>query len=103
MAERSAYRIPIRLNLRYKENGRYYSGITKNLSENGIFVISDEVTIIDTPLITIELPVKKSMLKLSGKRVRSIHVTPNKSGFGVLLDNPPLEYTDYIEELLLSL
>jgi len=103
MAERSSFRISIRLGIRYAENGNFYNGIIKDMSESGMFVLSDRTDYPENSTITIELPVKSESMKLSGKLVRKFCSGMNKSGFGVMFDAPPREYIDYIEELLLTL
>lgn len=103
MAERSSFRIPIRLSIKYAENGAFHNGIIKNMSESGMFVLADQIDHPENSIIKIELPVKKESLHLSGKLVRKFRSGMNESGFGIMLVDPPREYIDYIEELLLSL
>jgi len=103
MSERSAFRIPIRLNMRYGENGTYHDGIVNNMSESGICVLTEHISMTDNSLLRIELPVKNKHLILSGKLARVFQSRFNKRGLGIMLIDPPQEYIDYIEELLLTL
>jgi hypothetical protein len=103
MGARASFRIQIRLGIRYAENGSFYDGTVKDMSENGMFVISERTDYPDNTTITIKLPVKNESMQLSGKMVRMFRSGMNNSGFGVMLDDPPQEYIDYIEELLLTL
>jgi len=103
MSERSAFRIPIRLGMKYTENGIFYDGTITDMSESGIFVLVDRTDYPENSIINIKLPVKNDSLHLSGKLVRKNRSGINKRGFGVRLIDPPPEYIDYIEELLLTL
>ncbi|UCH80550.1 MAG: PilZ domain-containing protein [Nitrospiraceae bacterium] len=101
MVQRSSYRIPIRLGITYAKNGKAYNGTIKNMSDSGLFVLAEQT---DHPedSIVLELPVKKRTLKMSGRLIR-INRSGNNSGFGIRLIDPPQDYIDYIEELLLTL
>ncbi len=103
MTERSAFRIPIRLGIKYTENGINHNGTVKDMSESGMFVLAERSDYPENAIIKIELPVKDASLHLSGKLVRKFRSGMNKNGFGIMLVDPPQEYIDYIEELLLSL
>ena len=103
MGGRATFRIPIRLGIRYAENGTFHNGMINDMSENGMFVLDDRTDYPDNSIINIELPVKNEHLHLSGKLVRKTGSILNKRGYGIKLIDPPQEYIDYIEELLLSL
>ncbi len=103
MAERSSFRIPIRLSIRYAENGTFHNGIIKDMSETGMFVLSEQIEHPGNSTIKVELPVKNRHLHLSGKLARRFRSGLNNSGFGLMLIDPPQEYIDYLEELLLTL
>ena len=103
MAERSSFRISIRLSIRYAENGIFHNGIIKDISESGMFILSEQINHTENSTIKVELPVKNKHIHLSGKLARNFRSSVNKNGFGIMLIDPPREYFDYIEELLLTL
>jgi len=100
MAERSSYRIPMRLSIRYAENGTSYNGIIKDMSESGMFVLAEQIDHSENSMIKVELPVNNNRLHLTGKLIRIDELNLNKKGFGISIIEPPQEYIDYIEELL---
>ena len=100
MSERSAFRIPIRLSIRYTENGSFHNGIIKDMSESGMCVLAEQIDHTENATIKVALPVNKRHLHLSGKLTRNFRSSLNKSGFGIMFIDPPQEYIDYIEELL---
>ena len=103
MAGRATFRIPIRLGIRYGENGAFHNGIITNMSESGLFVHDARTDYPENSFINIKLPVNNESLHLSGRLIRKDRSTSDKRGFGIKLVNPPQKYIDYIEELLLTL
>lgn len=103
MAGRATFRIPIRLGIRYGENGAFHDGIISNMSESGLFVLDAQTDYPENSIIHVQLPVQNESLHLSGRLIRKERTTSNDRGFGIKLVNPPQKYIDYIEELLLTL
>ena len=97
MAGRATFRIPIRLGIRYGENGAFHNGIISNVSESGLFVFDARTDYPENSIIHITLPVKDESLHLSGRLIRKERTTSNQRGFGIKLINPPQKYIDYIE------
>ena len=100
MARRGTWRIPIRMKVMLEAGGREYPGTVTNISENGMYITTDQCPGDDTAQFRIAIPVNDSMLHVPGTLVRRAMMNGGCLGMGVTLQNPPQSYIDFVENLL---
>ncbi|MDH3258961.1 MAG: PilZ domain-containing protein [Deltaproteobacteria bacterium] len=100
MAKRVTWRIPIRLNVKVRSEGRECTATVTNLSEYGMFISTDDSGLCEHSQCDIAIPVKEGTLHVPGKLVRRIKVDGGCEGIGIEIIDPPKKYLDYVENLL---
>lgn len=102
MARRTSWRIPIRMNVRCCIGNNVSSGTVTNLSENGMFIDTEETCFSEDSQFEVTISLKKEDMRLSVKIIRSVKINSH-FGMGVEILNPPQKYTDFVENLLFVL
>jgi uncharacterized protein (TIGR02266 family) len=100
MEKRICKRIFRRLEVKFTSDSVSRTGITSNLSENGMFVRTRKVLNTGTKLdLELALP-SGEIIKLRGRVARAI-ITPlhDKDGMGIELIEIPPKYTEFIKTL----
>ncbi len=100
MAKRVTWRIPIRLKVKVKSEGRECAATVTNLSEYGMFMNTDDSGLCELSQCDISIPVREGTLHVPGKLVRRTKVNGGCEGIGVEITDPPQQYLDYVENLL---
>jgi Tfp pilus assembly protein PilZ len=105
--ERRAYaRIPVNLQVRLFYGNLIYTGIVKDLSENGMFISTRVKFPINSVFMIVVLINNKDTVKMPIKVKRTVdsisHASAMKSGMGVELLNVPPNYLDYVSKLKLT-
>ncbi len=103
MARRATWRIPIRLKVILKSGGRVCPGVALNISENGMFINTDDPACPDSNQYDISIPVEDGTLQVPAKLVRLSKNNGGHEGIGVKLLNPSENYLTFVENLLFVL
>ncbi len=103
MGRRSLWRIPIRMNVSLNCSDNAYSGTVMNLSENGMFINTDETRFPSDSKFKVMIPEKEEVIQVPARLVWSKKADSLNSGIGVELLNPPQEYIEFVENLMLVL
>jgi len=101
MARRSNLRIPIRLNVKFYCSEKVYSGTVTNISENGMFITTNEKCVPENQEFDLSIPLEDSMARIPVKVNRLVQMAGGRYGMGVVLLNPPPNYIDYVEHLMM--
>jgi len=100
MGIRTFDRIPVLIDVEINYDKKVYKGTLMNLSENGMFIRTNNMP---SPLhsqIEISIPMKEEILSVSGKLVREENIRGYYNGIGVEVLNPSKNYIDFIFSLL---
>lgn len=100
MGIRNSWRVSARIIVKYSYKDKLCTGTTVNLSEEGMFIVSDKIPLPEKSRINISFPVKDEVLSIPGKLIRHVKVDEDQEGIGVMFSDPPKKYTDFLEELL---
>ncbi|HDZ62599.1 MAG TPA: hypothetical protein ENH40_05590 [Nitrospirae bacterium] len=101
MQKRRSKRVIKRLEVTFNVRGHIYTGITSDISKEGIFIRTQKGL---PPGITVEVELylpSGEMLKMQGVVKRTIK-TPYqqiKNGMGIELTDPPQKFTDFANSL----
>ncbi len=101
MARRASLRIPIRINVRFYCSDKVYSGIVTNISEIGMFIKTNEMCLPDDRQFNLTIPLENEMARIPVKVNRLVNMEEGNYGIGVELLDPPPQFIEYVENLLL--
>jgi hypothetical protein len=99
MSRRTSWRIPVNVNITYSHGKKESPGTVTNLSEKGMFINTEETGYPEDSQFQVTIPMKEYDLHLSVKPIRSVKTNSHYS-IGVEVLNPPLKYTEYVDNLL---
>jgi len=100
MGIRTFDRIPVIIDVEINYDKKVYKGTLMNLSENGMFIRTNNMP---SPLhsrIEISIPMNEEVISVSGKLVREENIRGYYNGIGVEVLNPSKNYIDFIYSLL---
>lgn len=103
MGRRSSWRIPIRLDIKFRSGGVSYSGIVRNLSEYGMFISIENSRLPLDSAIEVFILHKEGTLNLPARLVRFENNEGLYKGIGIELIDPPATYLNFVENLLYTL
>ena len=100
--KRTEKRVPSIFAINIKHNDRFFSGISQNISKNGIYVEAIEMKRIKNREISLTLAIDRKLYQLKGevKWTRSLASKKSKKaliGMGIRLSEAPADYLNYVE------
>jgi hypothetical protein len=99
MQRRAFERMPVNIKIKFYCNNMDYVGVVMNLSENGMFISTREMSFPFDSEFEIVFPLEEEMLiipvKITGITKKSDHY----DGIGVKLLNPPQRYLEFVANL----
>lgn len=101
MARRTNIRFPIRINVKFYCSDKVYSGTVTNISERGMFIKTNEMCFPEDRQFNLAIPLEHEMAHVPVKINRLLNMEGGNYGIGVELLNPPPQYIEYVENLLL--
>jgi hypothetical protein len=101
MARRSNIRFPIRINVKFSCSDKVHSGLVTDISEKGMFIKTKDMCYPEDRQFNLAIPLENEMAHLPVKINRLINMKGGNFGIGVELLNPPPQYIEYVENLLL--
>lgn len=101
MASRDCLRILIRINVKFYCCEKVYSGTVTNISGKGMFIRTNEMCFPDNREFDLTIPLEDEFAVIPVKINRIVNLEGGQYGLGVELLNPPLKYTEYVQNLLL--
>lgn len=95
-------RIPKSITVSVRYNEKVYSGITQNISKNGLYIETIGLPFDRSNDISIILAGDKALYRLEGeikwnKKITSLSVEESLNGLGVKLISVPADYINFIE------
>jgi hypothetical protein len=101
MEKRAFKRVPTHLPVKYTCDNSQYSGIAENISENGMFIKTNNFLPCDNTVEIIIL-LKEQISRVSASIRRIEKITSTDFAVGVKLIDTPDSYIKYVRSLLLS-
>jgi hypothetical protein len=99
MERRAFGRIPSNIKIRFQCDGMDYSGTVANLSENGMFINTEETCFPYNLPFEVLIPLKNKILHVPINLIRMISSPNSHNGIGVRLLNPPQNYLELVNDL----
>ncbi|MBI4683198.1 MAG: PilZ domain-containing protein [Nitrospirae bacterium] len=99
MQRRVFERIPVELTVRFYCYDNDYSGTVTNISENGMYICTNNMCFPFSPEFKIVIPLKAEMLNIPVKVRRITKTSDRYDGIGVEIMNPPRNYLDFVGEI----
>lgn len=99
MGIRSFDRIPVAITVTINRCNRLEKGRLLNLSENGMFIRTDEMLSPSDSDIDVIIPLDEEKIQVPGRIVRAENISGLHQGIGVKIFNPPQRYLDFIDRL----
>lgn len=101
---RGELRLNYCLTINIKYNGRVFSGITQNISKNGMYIEAIDIKSSKDQELSIIAAVERSLYQLRGEIawIKNLPIKTTKKslqGIGIKLTEAPVEYLNYIEYL----
>jgi hypothetical protein len=93
--KRAFERIPVNISARFYHGNIFYSGIVRNLSEQGMFIDTKKCLPSDSMFVVI-IREKNDLLKVIAKVKRASRNTDTCLGMGVELLSPSPGYLDFV-------
>ncbi len=104
---RGELRLNYCLTINVKYNGQVFSGITQNISKNGMYIEAIDIKSSIDQELSIIAAVERSLYQLRGEIawIKNLPIKTTKKsiqGIGIKLTEAPAEYLNYIEYLKYS-
>ncbi len=97
MQKRSFERIPASINVKFYCDNRDYSGTVKNLSENGMFISTQDMCFPFDTKFEVVIPLEEDVLNIPVKVSRITKTSDCYDGIAVELLSPPKDYLKFIK------
>ena len=101
MARRADIRFPIQINVKFYCSDKVYSGIVTNISETGMFIKTNEMCLPEEREFNLTIPLEEEFARFPVRINRMVNMEGGNYGIGVELLDPPPEYVEFVENLLL--
>jgi hypothetical protein len=99
MERRTLQRLPVNLKVEFYCNHREYFGTVTNLSEDGMFITTKEMSFPFNSEFEVFLPLSEDMLNIHVKVQRITKSGDRYDGIGVALVEPSEKYREYVSSL----
>ena len=100
MARRISGRIPISLDVKLQYGDKSCTGIVTNISESGMFINTSKTDFTENLHCGVSIPVEDGILDVPCKIVRLVNTNGSSGGMGVVLLDAPLDYLNFVDNLL---
>lgn len=99
MQRRVFERIPVEITVRFYCYNHDYSGTVTNLSENGMYICTNNMCFPFDSEFKIVIPIKAEMLNIPVKVRRITKTSDRYDGIGVEVLSPPQKYLDFVSNI----